>query len=81
VDPRTPGKRVTSSTPFAYPYIRGSVRYRRSRAHRNDSVQVHLAMGLPPQHNEAMWRDPPDSCVRTGLNNWRTTGEQLENWS
>jgi hypothetical protein len=59
VDPWTPSKRVTSSTPFPYPYIRGSNLYRRSLAHRNDTVRVRLAMGLPLRHNEAIWRDPP----------------------
>lgn len=58
VDPRTLGNSSASSTPFAYPYIRGSDLYRRSFAHRNDTVQVRLAMGLAAQHNEAMWRDP-----------------------
>ena len=59
VDSRTSDNEGASSSPSDYPYIRGSDLYQRSLAHRNDTVRVRLAMGLPPQHNEPMWRDPP----------------------
>jgi hypothetical protein len=58
-EPRAPDDNTTSSTPPEFPYIRGTDLYRRSLAHGNDTEQERLAMGLPPQHNESMWRDPP----------------------
>jgi hypothetical protein len=64
-DRRTLGNKVTSFPSFDYPFIRGSDLYRRSLAHRNDTVQERLAMGLPLRHNEAIWRDPPASYFQS----------------
>ncbi len=75
MDPQTPDNRVTSPTWFVYPYIRGSDRYRRSLVHCNDTVQVRLAMGLPPQHDESMWRDSPAQFASTDME----IGETIRN--
>ncbi len=41
------------------PYVRGTDLYRRSLANRDVAAPARIALGLPPQHHDAMWSDPP----------------------
>jgi hypothetical protein len=52
-------RRAKPQTSSRYPYIRGTDLYRRSYENRHVAPPGRQAIGLPPYHNEAMWRDPP----------------------
>lgn len=53
-----------------YPYIRGTDYYRRSVEHKYSTVVMRLNQGLPPHHDESMWRDPSE--LRAGKRPDRT---------
>ncbi|HVA10175.1 MAG TPA: hypothetical protein VNG12_25955 [Acidimicrobiales bacterium] len=43
-----------------YPYVRGTEYYRRSLEYRSSTVVMRLNQGLPPYHEESMWRNPSE---------------------
>ena len=57
--PAAPPRPPRGPDPTLTPYIRGTDLYRRSFANRDVAAPARIALGLPPQHHDAMWRDPP----------------------
>lgn len=62
VDPRVPPTQSARRSPppasAPSPYIWGSDLYRRSYENRDVAALARIALGLPPQHDESMWRKP-----------------------